>query len=281
MNKSIDINSWIGKSIQNEDYINFFPVKAMASVFDYNEKDFNEVPYGWHWLYFLNIPLQKNLGPDGHEKRIGFMPPIDLPIRMYAGGEINYFKPLLIGQNLKKTSSIISIENKEGSTGKLTFLKIKHEISNKKDILINEFQNLVYREDIKSQKSKSTIGTKAPDNFHYEKSWKTSPEMLFRYSALTHNTHKIHYDFSYATGVEGYPQIVVHGPLMATFLLDLVNDIIKNKQKLIRFTFRLRSPVFVGGTISAQAIDTNNGLDLWIKDQNGYQSLTAEAEIID
>ena len=281
MNKSIDINSWIGKSIQNEDYINDFPVKAMASVFDYNGEDFNEVPYGWHWLYFLNLPLQKNLGPDGHEKRIGFMPPIDLPIRMYAGGEINYFKPILIGENLRKTSSIISIENKEGSTGKLTFLNIKHEIANKKDILINEFQNLVYREDIKSQKSKSTIGTKAPDNFHYEKSWKTTPEMLFRYSALTHNTHKIHYDFPYATGVEGYPQIVVHGPLMATFLLDLVNDIIKNKQKLIRFTFRLRSPVFVGGTISAQAIDTNNGLDLWIKDQNGYQSLTAKAEIID
>ena len=104
--------------------------------------------------------------------------------------------------------------------------------------------------------------------------------MLFRYSALTHNTHKIHYDFPYATGVEGYPQIVVHGPLMATFLLDLISNIITNKQKLIKFTFRLKSPVFVGGTIFAQAIKTKNGLDLWIKDQNGYQSLTAEAEII-
>ncbi len=280
MNNREDIKSWIGKSIKSEDYISDFPVRAMSSVFDYESENFIEVPYGWHWLYFLNLPLQKNLGLDGHEKRIGFMPPIDLPIRMYAGGEINYFKPILIGVKLKKTSSIVSIENKEGSTGKLTFLKIKHEITNKKEILINEIQNLVYREDKKSQKTKSTIGIKAPNNFDYEKSWETSPEMLFRYSALTHNTHKIHYDFPYATGVEGYPQIVVHGPLMATFLLDLISNIITNKQKLINFTFRLKSPVFVGGTIFAQAIKTKNGLDLWIKDQNGYQSLTAEAEII-
>ena len=94
MKSSSDIKSWIGKSIQNEDYISDFPIRAMASVFDYDGEDIGEVPYGWHWLYFLNLPLQKNLGPDGHEKRIGFMPPIDLPIRMYAGGEINYFKPL-------------------------------------------------------------------------------------------------------------------------------------------------------------------------------------------
>jgi 3-methylfumaryl-CoA hydratase len=281
MNSSSDIKSWIGKSIQNEDYISDFPIRAMASVFDYDGEDIGEVPYGWHWLYFLNLPLQKNLGSDGHEKRIGFMPPIDLPIRMYAGGEINYFKPILIGEKLKKTSSIISIENKEGSTGNLTFLKIKHEITNKKESLINEIQNLVYREDKKSQKDKSAISIKAPNNFHYEKPWDTSPEMLFRYSALTHNTHKIHYDFPYATEVEGYPQIVVHGPLMATFLLDLIKNIITNKQKLIKFTFKLKSPVFVGGTIFAQAIKTKNGLDLWIKDQNGNQSLTAEAEIID
>ena len=196
MKSSSDIKSWIGKSIQNEDYISDFPIRAMASVFDYDGEDIGEVPYGWHWLYFLNLPLQKNLGPDGHEKRIGFMPPIDLPIRMYAGGEINYFKPLLIGEKLKKTSSIISIENKKGSTGNLTFLKIKHEITNKKEVLINEIQNLVYREDRKSQKAKSTINIKAPNNFHYEKSWRTSPEMLFRYSALTHNTHKIHYVIS-------------------------------------------------------------------------------------
>ena len=183
MNDRLDIKSWIGKSIQNDDYINDFPVKAMASVFDYNGESFNEVPYGWHWLYFLNLPLQKNLGPDGHEKRIGFMPPIKLPIRMYAGGEINYFKPILIGEKLMKTSTIISIENKEGSTGNLTFLKIKHEIANKNNIFINEFQNLVYREDKKSQKTKSTIGVKAPDNFDYERfNCDNDPDLPYTYS---------------------------------------------------------------------------------------------------
>ncbi|MDB9971723.1 MaoC/PaaZ C-terminal domain-containing protein [Alphaproteobacteria bacterium] len=123
---------------------------------------------------------------------------------------------------------------------------------------------------------------KSPEHYDFEKVWKTSNEMLFRYSALTHNTHRIHYDFPYATNVEGYPDIVVHGPLMATFLLDLINNIIKvSKQKLNKFSFKLLSPVFVGGEISAQAIKTSTGLDLWIKDQYGNISLSAQADLID
>jgi 3-methylfumaryl-CoA hydratase len=282
MKNNSEIKSWIGKSVENYDNIDDFPIKAMAAVFNYNsnDKNFKKVPYGWHWLYFLNLPLQKNLGHDGHEKRVGFMPPIDLPIRMYAGGKINYHSPILIGEKLKKTSSIVSIENKKGSTGNLIFLKINHKISNKKEVFINEDQNLVYREDKNSQKSKSSINKKAPNDYDFEKEWDITPEMLFRYSALTHNTHKIHYDYLYATKVEGYPHIVVHGPLMATFLLDLVENIIKHsKNKLIKFSFKLKSPVFVGGTIFAQAKRTNTGLTLWIKDQHGNQSLTAEAEL--
>ena len=113
MNSRENIKSWIGKSVKKEDYISDFPVKAMSSVFDYEGENFIEVPYGWHWLYFLNLPLQKNLGPDGHEKRIGFMPPIDLPIRMYAGGEINYFKPILIGEKLKKLQVLFLLKIKK------------------------------------------------------------------------------------------------------------------------------------------------------------------------
>jgi len=98
MSNSENVNNWIGKSVEKSDYINELPIKAMGAVFDYDVTSFKKVPYGWHWLYFLNLPLQKYLGPDGHEKRIGFMPPIPLPIRMYAGGEITYNKPLLIGE---------------------------------------------------------------------------------------------------------------------------------------------------------------------------------------
>jgi 3-methylfumaryl-CoA hydratase len=282
MSNSENMNNWIGKSVEKSDYINELPIKAMGAVFDYDVTSFKEVPYGWHWLYFLNLPLQKYLGPDGHEKRIGFMPPIPLPIRMYAGGEITYNKPLLIGEKVKKISTIESIKNKVGSTGNLTFLRIKHKISNDKSVLINEFQNLVYREEKSTQKAKSNIDTKLPDYCDYEKVWNTSPEMLFRYSALTHNTHRIHYDFPYATNVEGYPQIVVHGPLMATFLLDLTNNIIKaSGQKLNKFSFKLLRPVFVGGEIAAQAIKTSDGLDLWIKDQHGNLSLSAQADLTD
>ena len=282
MSNSEKLEQWIGKSIENSEYINEFPVKAMSSVFNYENVNIKEVPYGWHWLYFLNLPLQKNLGPDGHEKRRGFMPPIQLPIRMYAGGEIIYHKPILIGDEIKKISTIDSIKNKVGSTGNLTFLRINHKFSNNNNVLINEYQNLVYREDKSAQKVKPHTIEKSPEDYDFEKIWKTSQEMLFRYSALTHNTHRIHYDFPYAKNVEGYPDIVVHGPLMATFLLDLTISIIKvSKQKLNKFSFKLLRPVFVGGEISAQAIKTSAGLDLWIKDQHGNISLSAQADLID
>ena len=282
MSNSEKLEQWIGKSIENSEYIGELPVKAMSAVFNYENVNVKEVPYGWHWLYFLNLPLQKNLGPDGHEKRRGFMPPIQLPIRMYAGGEIIYHKPILIGDEIKKISTIYSIKNKVGSTGNLTFLRINHKFSNNNNVLINEYQNLVYREDKSVQKVKPHTKEKSPEDYDFEKIWKTSPEMLFRYSALTHNTHRIHYDFPYAKNVEGYPDIVVHGPLMATFLLDLTNSIIKvSKQKLNKFSFKLLRPVFVGGEISAQAIKTSAGLDLWIKDQYGNISLSAQADLID
>jgi 3-methylfumaryl-CoA hydratase len=282
MSNSEKLEQWIGKSIENSEYISELPVKAMSAVFNYENVNVKEVPYGWHWLYFLNLPLQKNLGPDGHEKRRGFMPPIQLPIRMYAGGEIIYHKPILIGDEIKKISTIDSIKNKVGSTGNLTFLRINHKFSNNNNVLINEYQNLVYIEDKSVQKVKPHTKEKSPEDYDFEKIWKTSPEMLFRYSALTHNTHRIHYDFPYAKNVEGYPDIVVHGPLMATFLLDLTNSIIKvSKQKLNKFSFKLLRPVFVGGEISAQAIKTSAGLDLWIKDQHGNISLSAQADLID
>jgi len=282
MESRMDLNKWVGKSIHFDDKIADYPIKAMAAVFnyEYNKEEFKNVPYGWHWLYFLNLPLQKNLGPDGHEKRQGFMPPIPLPIRMYAGGEITYYNPLLVGKNAKKSSEIISIQNKKGSSGKLTFLQIKHRILSNKDIILEELQNLVYREVTKDKKNTITKIINTPDSYDFQKSWHTTPEMLFRYSALTHNTHRIHYDYPYATNVEGYPQIVVHGPLMATFLLDLAAKISKDKGKIIKkFNFRLMSPVFVGGTIFAEAKNNTNGLDLWIRDQKGNQSLSAQVEL--
>ena len=278
-----NVNSWIGKTIKFEDEVNEYPLRAMAALFDYeyDKNKYVNVPYGWHWLYFLNLPMQKNLGTDGHEKRQGFMPPIPLPIRMYAGGEIKFINSLALGKKATKSSKIISIQDKQGSSGKLTFLQIKHSILSNGDMVLEELQNLVYREEKKNSKN-ITKSIKSPENYDYQKSWSPTPEMLFRYSALTHNTHRIHYDYPYATQVEGYPQIVVHGPLMATFLLDLAAQVANKKNIFIKsFKFRLMSPVFVGGEIFAQAKNNARGLELWIKDQNGNQSLSALVEFSD
>ena len=124
-----DYEDWIGKTQEIEDKLEVSPLNRMAATLNERRREYSigeKVPTLWHWLYFLNLPLQKNLGADGHEKRQGFMPPIPLPIRMYAGGEINFLNPLPLGKNATKSSKILSIQNKTGSSGKLTFLQIKH-----------------------------------------------------------------------------------------------------------------------------------------------------------
>ena len=274
-----EYNQYVGNAIETFDVIAEYPIKAMSAVLDYSyvsEKDI-EVPKGWHWLYFLETPLQNELGSDGHKRREGFIPPITLPRRMYAGGSLTFLGSMNLGDKIKKISTIKNIESKVGSTGNLVFLTLEHSYFKGDEKLLVEIQNLVFREEQKSTTNSKKIKS-ASEKFYYEKSWTPTPEMLFRYSSLTFNTHRIHYDYPYATQVEGYKNIVVHGPLLTTLILDLINDIEKGEgKKLSSLSYRINSPVFVGGNIQVQGIKDGEEFKFWIKDSIGKKAFSSTA----
>jgi len=279
-NRELEIlKEYKGNSVEIYDLITEHPIKAMSAVLDYNhisKKDL-QVPEGWHWLYFLETPLQNELGSDGHKRREGFIPPISLPRRMYAGGSLTFLAPMTLGDKIKKVSTIKNIEPKVGSTGNLVFLTVEHSYFKGEKKLLIEIQNLVFREEKKSDENPKEVKNSS-EKFHYEKSWRPTPEMLFRYSSLTFNTHRIHYDYPYATQEEGYKNIVVHGPLLVTLILDLIKDVAKDEaKKLFSLTYRINSPVYIGGNIRVQGLKDEEQFKFWVKDSDGKKSLSSIA----
>jgi 3-methylfumaryl-CoA hydratase len=181
------------------------------------------LPELWHWLYFLPHARQSEIGPDGHPKRGGFLPPVPLPRRMWAGGRLEWIKPLVVGDAIERTSTIQSVTHKSGRTGDLIFVLVRHEISNAAGIALTEEHDIVYR-DAPAPDDKPVTPTAAPSDATWTKTIHPDDVLLFRYSALTFNGHRIHYDRRYVTEVEGYPGLIVHGPLIATLLVDLVRQ---------------------------------------------------------
>jgi 3-methylfumaryl-CoA hydratase len=233
------------------------------------------LPPLWHWLYFLPFPRQSELGPDGHAKRGGFLPPVELPRRMWAGGRVEFHHPLRVGETIARTSRIAEVKLKEGRSGRLVFVLVRHEIGD----ALTEEHDIVYRDHTRLGDSSPPPQT-APANGAWERVVYPDDVLLFRYSALTFNGHRIHYDRRYATEVEGYPGLVVHGPLIATLLVDLVR---KNLPAAVvtRFEFRAVSPIFDTGNFSVAGTPEDDGktVRLWAKDQTGALAMTALASV--
>ena len=181
------------------------------------------MPYLWHWLFFLPLAQQSEIGPDGHPRRGGLLPPVPLPRRMGAGSDFAFHQPLLVGDRLTRTSTIVDVSEKSGRAGHLIFVKVRHEIrrNGAADVALTEHHNIVYR-DAPGPNDVPPAPVAAPGEFSWERRIKADEVLLFRYSALTFNGHRIHYDRKYVTEVEGYPGLIVHGPLIATLLMDLL-----------------------------------------------------------
>ena len=177
-----------------------------------------ELPKLWHWTYFTEAIPPSKLGEDGHPLQGGFLPIVDLPNRMWAGSQLSFHQPLHLGEQIERKSEIIGCEKKQGSSGKLVFVKIQHKINGEQGLALEELQTIVYREPI-TQTNHSKVQSELV-SADYRKTIKPDALLLFRYSALTFNSHRIHYDKEYATRQEGYPSLVVHGPLIATLLLN-------------------------------------------------------------
>ncbi|SRR6266581_1483365 len=244
---SIDIGQlrqWLGRSETREDLIAAAPAVALAATLDRDDgppRPGDDLPPLWHWLYFLPRERLAELGPDGHARRGAFLPPVPLPRRMWAGGRVWFHRPLRIGAAATRLSRIVDVSRKSGRSGELVFVLVRHEISDGDGLALSEEHDIVYRGEASSD-SAAPAARPAPAQHAWWREITPDPVLLFRYSALTFNGHRIHYDRGYATEVEGYRGLVVHGPLIATLLLDLLRRNLP-QARVASFEYRALRPL--------------------------------------
>ena len=280
MSEATDLKQWVGRSEARSDWISPNHVAALSATLDRDDafpQEGEPVAPGFHWTLFPPLARQSELGPDGHPKKGGFLPPITLPRRMWAGGRLQFHQPLRVGEKVDRLSLIERVEEKSGKSGRLAFVTVRHVLSGGRGPAIEEEHDIVYREapaaDAPPPASAASVAAGpwcrqiVPDDV-----------LLFRYSALTFNGHRIHYDRRYVTGVEGYPGLIVHGPLIATLLLDLLRRQLP-QATLARFSFKAHRPTF---DISPFTVDGGPGdgpghYRLWSTDNQGAMAMAAEA----
>ena len=273
-----NLDAWLDKQEVAKDDIAAFPLRAMAATLDRSESG-DVVPPLWHWLYFLPIAPLSETGPDGHPKRGAFLPPVPLPRRMWAGGRLTFHTPLKVGERAVRTSTIANIEDKTGRSGRLVFVTVQHTIEVAGELKIEEEHDIVYR-DAPQEGARPPQAALAPEGESWRRTIDADAVMLFRYSALTFNGHRIHYDYPYVTEVEGYPGLIVHGPLIATLLVDLVRREQPNAV-LQSFAFKALRPTFAGHpfTVCGKPSADGKTIDLWAKDHEGYLTMRATAAL--
>lgn len=258
-----EFDEWVGRSQSVIDVLEPARSNALRVALggEGNLRSGDPLPSLHHWLNFWEVKPPEGLGADGHPLKGGFLPPVPLPRRMWAGGRLTFHKPLPLGASVMKTSTITAIEEKSGRSGSLVFVTVRHELDAGEGIAVSEEQDLVYREPAAGAPALPEPGGRPDVPWHWEVS--PDPVLLFRYSALTMNGHRIHYDSRYAMGEEAYPGLVVHGPLQATLLIDLAA---RNLNKPITgFDFRGHVPAFDGLPLHICGEPTQTGANLWTR----------------
>lgn len=274
------LRQWIGRTQTLHDTVTTMPLRALSATLDRDDilpGVGDPVPPGGHWLYFLPVHRQSGIGPDGHPQRGGFLPPVSLPRRMWAGSQIVFERPLTVGQAIVRRSRIEAVEMKEGRSGPLVFVKLLHEVWADARRALTEQQDIVYR-DLPKLGGSSLSGMPAPGAAAWTRRIEPDGVLLFRYSALTFNGHRIHYDRRYAVEVEGYPGLVVHGPLIATLLLDLLRRE-RPQARLERFEFKAVRPLFDDAPFEVCARDDDGGVRLWAQTLDGQVAMQAHATL--
>jgi 3-methylfumaryl-CoA hydratase len=239
-----DYSAWIGREEIRVDLIDQRTAQALAATLDLNPEAMHvlaPLPPLWHWVYFTPNTLRSELGIDGHPKRGGFLPPVELPNRMWAGGRFVFHHPLRVGDSAQRISRILRAERKFGRSGELVFVTVQHTISGPLGIALVEEHDIVYRESI--AKSSAQAGEVVHADAEFRRMVHPDAQLLFRYSALTFNGHRIHYDHPYVTQQEGYPGLIVHGPLIATLLVDTFREACPETE-ILTFSFRALGPLF-------------------------------------
>ncbi|MFT3964409.1 MAG: MaoC family dehydratase N-terminal domain-containing protein [Sphingobium sp.] len=269
---SDDFSAWVGRSEQLSDILEPSRTNALrAALGDAPVAHGAPLSLLHHWLYFWDVRPPEGLGADGHPARGGFLPPVPLPRRMWAGGRLQFLKPLTVGERATRVSTILDVKAKSGKSGHLVFVTVKHELSGGQGLAVVEEHDIVYRE-AAAPGSIPAPAPGEPPQAEWSRDVDPDPVLLFRYSALTMNGHRIHYDRPYAVAEEAYPGLVVHGPLQATLLADLGARHLD--APVTGFDFRGQSPAFDGAPLHVRGDRTEGGASLWTQ-QGGTRNMVA------
>jgi 3-methylfumaryl-CoA hydratase len=284
MTDALDIDhlrSWIDRTETRDDLLSPWTATALAATLRNDERTWlanDPLPPLWHWCYFLPTAPQNQLGPDGHPARGGFLPPVPLPRRMWAASRLEFLAPLQLTVPARKTSRVMDVKLKQGKGGALVFVTVEHQVHAGNTPLIREEHDIVYRE--APRPGESAPPQSPPANAAWTVEHRPDEPLLFRYSALTLNSHRIHYDHPYVTQVEGYAGLVVHGPLIATLLLEAAQQ--HNPGRTVRgYSFRAVRPLTCGQLLRLRghAAEADGGVTLWAEDEQGALLMQATAQL--
>lgn len=274
------LKQWIGRSESAIDYVTVPAVDRLSATLDRDDafpKIGDPLPVGWHSILFPRVVRHSQIGADGHPARGDFLPPVPLPRRMFAGKRSTFIAPLLVGDEVKRVSTIHNVTVKDGRSGRMVFVTVKTDISSPRGLAISEEQDIVYRGE-PDKNAPPPPAQPVPGKAVWQHQVTPDPVMLFRYSALTFNGHRIHYDHPYVTGTEGYPNLVMNGGLTTLLAYELART---HATTPIRFmSSRNVRALFVGRTITicGEPSADNKTAKLWAQDDTGALALSAEAE---
>ena len=276
-----DMQNWIGRNETVEDILSLSTIENMNAMLGRRRAELqtgDPLPPSWHWLYFNRGEAPDKLGRDGHIVKSDFMPPIPLPRRMWAGNRVEVTKPLTIGSLGKRVTTIEDISEKDGRTGPLIFLRERSDLSDDKGGQLTDWRTLVHRGE--ADGTEKPQPNPAPRNPVWHQKIMPDSVLLFRYSALTFNSHRIHYDRDYTTSVEGYSALLVHGPLTATLLLNLLRSEMPDAS-LKEMNVRAMSPIFDNATFSVNGTPAEDGksVRLWATTSDGDLAMTIDVSL--
>jgi 3-methylfumaryl-CoA hydratase len=274
------LKQWIGKTETQRDTLSRASMAALAATLDDGGRQVQSgdpIAPCAHWLCFLPIVPMESIGSDGHPKRGGFLPPVPLPRRMWAAGRIEFQRALAVGEDVSRTSRIVDVSAKQGRSGPLVFVRVRHEVSGPMGLAIAEDQDIVYRDLPQSGDAPHAVQAAGTDE-QFCRRVVPDPVLLFRYSALTFNGHRIHYDRPYAMSMEHYPGLVVHGPLIATLLLDTLRRHVPGVV-IHSFEFKAVSALFDTAPFELCGRIDGANASLWARGPEGRLAMQASARI--
>jgi len=274
------LSEWVGRTEQREEVLDSGPAVRMAATLDIDDVRLgmgDPLPPLWHWIYFLSAAHRRTLGRDGHPRPGVTLPPIALERRMWAGGSLAFSGELRIGDVATRQSTITGVQLKEGRSGQLCFVTLRHVISVRGKSILVEDQDIVYRPDATAG-SVQKVATPEPEDADKTQLFVPDSTLLFRYSALTFNGHRIHYDRDYARNTEGYDGLVVHGPLIATILLQAARRS-QPQGRLRSFGFRSLAPLFDNEPFRIGVKGSGVRLSAWAANSRGELCMSSTVEV--